>query len=63
MAAEGREFTIGKSGKPMARLVPFGPANAKSLRQPGKGRGRVSMSNDFDAPLPAAVLNAFTGKQ
>ncbi len=61
LAAAGREFTIGKSGKPMARLVPFGPASAKALRKPGKGRGRVSMAKDFDAPLPAGVLAAFTG--
>lgn len=62
LAAAGHEFTIGKSGKPMARLVPYGPANAKALRIPGKGKGRVSMARDFDAPLAPEVLRLFTGE-
>lgn len=61
LAAAGREFTIGKSGKPMARLVPYGPAAAKALRKPGKGRGRVSIARDFDAPLPPELLAGFAG--
>lgn len=60
-AALGREFVIAKSGKPMARLVPFGPANARTLRKPGKGKGRVWMARDFDAPLAPDVLRLFTG--
>ena len=60
-AARGREFIIAKSGKPMARLVPFGPANARTLRKPGKGKGRVWMARDFDAPLAPDVLRLFTG--
>ena len=60
-AAAGREFTIAKSGKPMARLVPFGPASARTLRKPGKGRGRVWMARDFDAPLAPEILRLFTG--
>lgn len=61
LAAAGREFTIGKSGKPMAKLVPYGPASAKALRVPGKGRGRVTIAADFDAPLAPDVLRLFTG--
>lgn len=61
LAAAGHEFTIGKSGKPMARLVPYGPASAKALRKPGKGKGRVRVARDFDAPLPPAILQAFSG--
>jgi hypothetical protein len=30
--------------------------------RPGSARGRIRMTADFDAPLPAAVLDAFTGK-
>ena len=62
LAAAGHEFTIAKSGKPLARLVPYGPALATALRKPGKGKGRVSIARDFDAPLPAAVLAAFEGR-
>ena len=61
-AAAGREFTIAKSGKPMARLVPLVPPDVRALRKPGKGKGRVWMAADFDAPLPADVLRAFTGE-
>lgn len=62
LAAAGQEFTIGKSGKPMARLVPYGPASAKALRVPGRGKGRVSIAADFDAPLAPDVLGLFTGE-
>lgn len=57
-AAAGREFVIAKSGKPMAKLVPFGPVNA-ALRVPGKHKGEIWMADDFDAPLPPDVLKWF----
>lgn len=56
-AAEGEEIVISKSGKPMARLVPMGEVHPR--REPGKGRGQWSVSEDFDAPLPADILDAF----
>lgn len=59
-AAEGQEITIAKSGKPKARLVPLVPAGARHLRQPGKGKGKVWIAPDFDAPLPPEVLKLFT---
>lgn len=56
-AAEGEEIVISKSGKPKARLVPMGEVHPR--REPGKGRGQWSISDDFDAPLPAEILDAF----
>lgn len=56
-AAEGEEFVISKSGKPKARLVPLGDVHPQ--RQPGKGRGQWAVAEDFDAPLPADVLETF----
>lgn len=56
-AAEGEEIVISKSGKPKARLVPMGDVHPR--REPGKGRGRWSMSDDFDAPLPPEILDVF----
>ena len=53
-AAQGQEIVIAKSGKPKARLVPFVPRDTRRLRVPGRGKGRVRMAPDFDAPLPAA---------
>jgi prevent-host-death family protein len=61
-AAAGREFTIMKSGKPMARLVPLTPPDARALRKPGGGKGRVWMASDFDAPLAPEVMRLFTGE-
>jgi prevent-host-death family protein len=61
LAAAGREFVIGKSGKPLARLVPYVSDDARKLRVPGKGKGEMRMADDFDAPLPAEVLALFGG--
>jgi prevent-host-death family protein len=58
-AAAGKEIVIAKAGKPKAKLVPFRVVRA---RRPGRAKGRIWMSRDFDAPLPAAVLESFTGK-
>lgn len=56
-AAVGEEIVISKSGKPKARLVPMGEVHPR--REPGQGRGQWSVSDDFDAPLPSEILDAF----
>jgi prevent-host-death family protein len=61
-AAQGREIIIAKSGKPKARLVPLAPKDTRHLRIPGRGKGRGWIADDFDAPLPSAVLRLFTGE-
>jgi prevent-host-death family protein len=61
LAAAGEEFVIAKSGTPMAKLVPYGPAMANALRKPGKGKGRVWVAKDFDAPLPPEVVARLIG--
>lgn len=48
-AAAGKEIVIAKNGKPMAKLVPF---KQRPLRKPGKYKGKIWMSDDFDAPMP-----------
>lgn len=60
-AAEGQEITITKSGKPKARLVPLAPEKTRHLRKPGKGKGKVRITPDFDAPLPEPLLRLFAG--
>lgn len=55
-AAAGEEIIIAKNGKPMAKLVPFKP---RTLRKPGKYKGKIWMSKDFDAPMTAEELAAF----
>lgn len=56
-AAAGAEIIIAKAGRPRAKLVAF----RKSARKPGRAKGRIWMSDDFDAPLPASVLAGFGG--
>ena len=57
--AAGEEIVIAKAGRAIARLVPVpGPASEREL---GIDRGRVTIADDFDAPLPEEVLSAFEG--
>ena len=56
-AAAGEEIVIAKAGRPMAKLVPA--AGRAHRRKPGGWRGRVVISRNFDAPLPAALRRAF----
>ena len=58
MAAAGEEIIIAKNGKPMAKLVAFKGA---IKRKPGRLKGKVWMSRDFDAPLTEEELAAFEG--
>lgn len=58
-AAEGEEIVIAKAGKPLAKLVPLPPR--REQRRPGGWEGRVIISDDFDAPLPDELLEAFEG--
>lgn len=60
-AARGEEIVLARAGKPRARLVPLA-IERRSLRVPGKGRGRFVLKPGFDAPLPEAVLALFLGE-
>jgi len=55
--ALGEEIIIAKAGRPVARLVPFN--ERPEVRKPGSAKGRVTISEDFDAPLPSHVQKAF----
>lgn len=56
-AEGGEEIVIAKAGRPVARLVAF--ASRRPARKPGRGRGRIKVAPDFDAPLPPGVLRDF----
>ena len=58
-AAAGKEIIIAKAGKPMAKLGPLGPGRGTRKLGILAGRGRVP--DDFDAPLPDDLLDAFEG--
>jgi prevent-host-death family protein len=56
-AMAGGDIVIAKAGKPMVRLVPV----VRETRRQGFGadKGKIRISDDFDAPLPPEVLRAF----
>lgn len=59
--AAGAEVIIAKAGKPLARLTPIAPrARRKRL---GLLKGKVKVTDDFNAPLPPDVIDAFEGQQ
>lgn len=59
--AAGEEITIANRGTPVARLVPA--ERPKERRELGIDRGRVKISDDFDAPLPPEILAGFLGQE
>jgi prevent-host-death family protein len=58
-AAGGEEIIIARAGKPVAKLVPLIDSPKKSKRVLGLMAGQIRLSEDFDAPLPDDVLDAF----
>ena len=59
MVSHGEEIVIGKSGKPVAMIIPF---HSKSFqRKPGYWRGKIKIAEDFDE-LPEDWLKAFEGE-
>ncbi|MDX1997671.1 MAG: type II toxin-antitoxin system Phd/YefM family antitoxin [Thermoanaerobaculia bacterium] len=54
----GEEIVIARGSRPIARLVPYTEARP---RQFGQDRGRFTVPEDFDAPLPEDVLRSFEG--
>ena len=59
--AAGEEITIANRGVPVARLIPVQSKGAD--RKLGMFRGKFVVPDDFDAPLPEEVLDAFEGKE
>jgi prevent-host-death family protein len=57
-AAHGEEIILARAGKPRAKLVSLGP-DPRSLRVPGKGKGRFKTKKGFDAPLPDELVVLF----
>lgn len=55
-AAAGKIITIAKHGRAMAQLVPVGKPKGRRI---GAMKGKLVIPDDFDAPLPDDVLDAF----
>jgi prevent-host-death family protein len=58
--ATGEVIVISRSGKPIARIVPF--SESHKPRPLGMDRGLYEVPDDFDAPLPDELLAAFEGR-
>jgi len=57
--SRGEEVTIAKAEQPIAHLLPATPA--RPTRTPGFLRGKIRISEDFDAPLPDDVQRRVEG--
>jgi prevent-host-death family protein len=53
----GEEIILARGGKPVARLVPLSPPMERRVF--GQMRGQITVSDDFDDPLPDEILAAF----
>ena len=58
--AAGEEIIIAKAGKPKMKLVPI-DSRKKKIKF-GALKGKIHVSEDFDAPLPQDILDAFEGR-
>ena len=59
--ASGAEIIISEEGKPMARLSRIEESPPK-IRF-GVLKGKIKVSDDFDAPLPDRILSEFEGTE
>ena len=53
---QGKQVIIGKAGKPVAKLVPYG--GSATPRRPGALKGKIKIAPDFDT-LPDDLKDAF----
>ncbi len=57
----GETFVIVQADKPIAELKPI-TSTEKKMRPFGLCAGEFTVPDDFDAPLPEEILNAFEGR-
>ncbi len=58
-ALKGEDIVIARAGVPAVRLVPVRNRGTRTL---GQWKGRIEMSDDFDAPLSEEELTAWEGQ-
>lgn len=59
-AAAGEDVVVSRNGKPLARITRL-DAPKRRIRF-GVLKGKLTVPEDFDAPLPAKVLAGFEGR-
>lgn len=60
-AEAGEQIIIARAGKPAAKLVPLSTPGGR--RRLGILDGKFKIPDDFNAPLPEAVVRSFEGKK
>ncbi len=60
-AMMGEEIIISKSGKPVAKIVPYSLDASPRELGVGHWKGQIWIADDFDE-LPEEVLNLFSGE-
>lgn len=61
-AVAGEEILLAATGEVVVKLVPVKTPAAKQPRRGGVLAGKIRMADDFDAPLPGDMLDAFEGQ-
>ncbi len=59
-AAAGEDVVVSRNGKPLVRITRL--ENTQRRITFGLLKGRLKVPDDFDAPLPADVLQGFEGR-
>ena len=55
---KGEEVVIARHRKPVARLIPY-TIKPVQQRQLGSKQGKITLSKDFNAPLPDDIVKTF----
>lgn len=58
-AAKGEAFIIAKAGKPMVKVVPLDPPEAKSIKRIGFLEGQGTIPDDFDTMFEHEIAEMF----
>ncbi len=61
-AAKGEAFIIAKAGKPLVKVVPLEPIEAKPLQRTGFMVGQMTVPDDFDEMGRAEIEAMFNGR-
>lgn len=56
---QGEEVIIARAGKPVASLVAI--QSKTPVRRAGALKGKITIAEDFDAPLPDDIAASFEG--
>jgi prevent-host-death family protein len=60
MAASGEDVVVSRNGKPLVRITRLD--SPKRRIKFGVLKGKVIIAEDFDTPMPDAVLSEFEGR-